>query len=362
MNRRVFLYAAAAGTSVAIPLAASTKLSLPFRPIRSSVYTPRELFSGYDPRDSGSFPRSTDFSIYRYYVSNGATVSPGRLTSMMEGLHDSSITAAMRALLRGRNCIVAMGSHEMPRTDPGYRQLAEISRALTRDGYLMASGGGPGAMEATHVGAACAYAEDSTLDSVCSALSAVPQLPANLSDIVSPQGKPNGAVVTETSVWFEAAWRALSLIPNPAPSLALPTWRYGHEPTTPFASHIAKYFQNSVREDAITSIGTHGAIFTEGGAGTIEELFESAANDYFCVFNNSVPTVLLGKSYWTTTYPVLRIVSEEFERERLARHVLVTDDAMEAVRYLRSFRGPAAASTGGACIGDAGFAPRSSRA
>ena len=35
--------------------------------------------------------------------------------------------------------------------------------------------------------------------------------------------------------------------------LGIPTWLYGHEPTTPFARVIAKYFQNSIREKAAST-------------------------------------------------------------------------------------------------------------
>ena len=59
-------------------------------------------------------------------------------------------------------------------------------------------------------------------------------------------------------------------------SLGIPTWLYGHEPSTPFATHIAKYFVNSVREDTILTVAYGGIIFTPGSAGTLQEIFQEA--------------------------------------------------------------------------------------
>ena len=44
-----------------------------------------------------------------------------------------------------------MGGHSILRSDAMYLQVVRLSKMLTEEGYLMLSGGGPGAMEATHV-------------------------------------------------------------------------------------------------------------------------------------------------------------------------------------------------------------------
>ena len=55
-----------------------------------------------------------------------------------------------------------------------------------------------------------------------------------------------------------------------AASLAVPTWFYGHEPTNQFATHVAKYFANSICEDGLLALasaivrvesGEHGCPF-----------------------------------------------------------------------------------------------------
>jgi predicted Rossmann-fold nucleotide-binding protein len=64
-----------------------------------------------------------------------------------------------------------------------------------------------------------------------------------------------------------------------APSLAVATWRYDEEPISQFATHIAKLFQNSVREDGLLSIADCGAAYFEGGFGTLREIFQDLAQN-----------------------------------------------------------------------------------
>ena len=44
-------------------------------------------------------------------------------------------------------------------------------------------------------------------------------------------------------------------------NLSIPTWLYGHEWTSPFSTHIAKLFANSVREDTLLTIAYGGIIY-----------------------------------------------------------------------------------------------------
>ena len=131
--------------------------------------------------------------------------------------------------------VAIMGGHDLFRSDPNYQDVATLARSLTRAGFTLASGGGPGAMEATHVGAYFATSED---DSLLNALAIL--------------GKRRG-VVHEKSEYTDRDWlqRAFSVRQEfplsssdvkKAQSLAIPTWFYGHEPPTPFATSIAKYF------------------------------------------------------------------------------------------------------------------------
>ncbi|MCB0962626.1 MAG: hypothetical protein KDA98_04875, partial [Acidimicrobiales bacterium] len=111
--------------------------------------------------------------------------------------------------------------------------------------------------------------------------------------------------------WLAAAWTVIDRILGPTPasadarSVGVPTWFYGHEPPTPFAPVIAKYFENSLREDGLVTIAGRGIVFAEGSAGTIQEVFQDAAqNHYGTVDGVASPMVLLGSAHWTDRYPV----------------------------------------------------------
>ena len=47
-------------------------------------------------------------------------------------------------------------------------------------------------------------------------------------------------------------------------SLAIPSWVIAGEPISQFASHIAKYFSNSIREDGMLAVATAGIVFAPG--------------------------------------------------------------------------------------------------
>ena len=67
--------------------------------------------------------------------------------------------------------------------------------------------------------------------------------------------------------------------PAGAPSLAVATWRFDGEPISQFATHIAKLFQNSVREDGLLSIADGGVAYFQGGFGTLREIFQDLAQN-----------------------------------------------------------------------------------
>ncbi len=66
-----------------------------------------------------------------------------------------------------------------------------------------------------------------------------------------------------------------------------------------FASHIAKYFANSIREDGLLRLADHGIVFARGGAGTIQEVFQDAALNAYALPAERVPMVFLGREFFT---------------------------------------------------------------
>ena len=121
-------------------------------------------------------------------------------------------------------------------------------------------------------------------------------------------------------------------------SLGIPTWFYGHEPATPFASYIAKYFDNSVREDGLLAIAKGGVIYTPGSAGTMQEIFQDAAQNHYETFGFSSPMVFFGEDYWTRQMPVYELLSRLQEQGKYRNLLLsITDDIESVVDHILSF-------------------------
>ncbi len=316
---------------------------------RSTLYTVAELFDGFDPADPDGYAKSYDQWVHQQYLQQGA--SPRAFnTSLARRLHDHSITEALEdALLdetaapaedeaaafesgaKPRRSVVAiMGGHSMERSEPMYASVARISRELTRRGFLMISGGGPGAMEATHLGAFVAARPDDDLERALALL----------------RPRPSGAVSGKEYAdgdWLHRAWAVREQLPIPAgteeqcKSIGVPTWLYGHEPPTVFATHIAKYFANSVREDGLLALASHGVVFAPGSAGTTQEIFQDAAQNHYGTQGLYSPMILFGSDFWTTTRPVWPLLTHVAEGHRYGELLALTDSETEVVDRITAY-------------------------
>ncbi len=263
---------------------------------RRALYTPGELFADFDLADPQAHATTLDHKIYLQYVEQGAHRPDSIEVSLARRLHDHSITDALEEVLAQRKVVAIMGGHGMERRDPMYAAVARIARTLTRRGYFMLSGGGPGAMEATHLGAYLANFDDDTR--LADALA-----------MLSP--RPEGATLGKEYAdpdWLHRAIRVRTELPLPEDhrfdSLGIPTWHYGHEPPAAFATMIAKYFANSVREEGLLAVANHGVVFSPGSAGTTQEIFQDAAQNHYASHGSPAPMVFLGTEHWTSTRPV----------------------------------------------------------
>ena len=285
---------------------------LPFRPYRPSLYTWRELLDGYSESDD----RSLDLRIYRHAQSVKQT--PVLLHELAQRIHDHAIDDALDEFLDGRRVVGIMGGHGAPRTNDAFRDVAWIARALTRDGYTIASGGGPGIMEAANLGAWLASSPDPALDEALAILAEAPRY--------------------TDSGYVARARQVIEAIPQGADSLAVPTWFYGHEPTNLFASHIAKYFSNSLREDGLLAIAIHGVIYARGSAGTLQEVFMDLCQNHYTTFEYISPMVFLDPPYYRDRiglWPML----EKFMDEKDAGYrdyLAITGNPAEAVDFIQS--------------------------
>ena len=202
---------------------------------------------------------------------------------------------------------------------------------LSRAGFLMVSGGGPGAIEATHLGAWMAHFGDADLDRALAVLSMRPPGAEPGTEYLDPDWLQRAFLVRsqwslddrQTGVEYH--------------SIGVPTWMYGHEPPAAFATKIAKYFANSVREDGLLAIARHGVVFAAGSAGTIQEIFQDAAQNHYASFGGRSPMILLGRNYWTVkrpVWPLLEAVSQGHDHHEL---LYLTDDENAVIRRVQGF-------------------------
>jgi predicted Rossmann-fold nucleotide-binding protein len=205
-------------------------------------------------------------------------------------LHDGSVDDALGEYTGNRRIVGVMGGHALTREDPAYAGAARLGHGLAASGLTVATGGGPGAMEAANLGARLAEGDESELDR---ALDAVRRVPAFRPDITA---------------WARAALDACGDLGDSGRSLGIPTWHYGHEPPNAFSSVVAKYFRNAIREDVLLEVSRGGMVFLPGAAGTVQEIFQAACTNYYAAEGEVVPMVFVGTDYWTKTLPAWPLV------------------------------------------------------
>ena len=293
----------------------------PFPLHRARLYTPDELFDGFVRGDPEGWHATFDARVHRHWLAAGGQHPVDIAESLAQRLHDHSISDALDEVLAGRRPVAIMGGHDIERAQPEYAAVARIARTLTRAGFLMVSGGGPGAMEATHLGAWMAHFDDADLDAAIALLAPRPA-----------GGRPGREYVDPD--WLHRAFAVRDRWPLPsghADSVGIPTWAYGHEPPAPFATLIAKYFANSIREDGLLAIATHGVVFTPGNAGTIQEIFQDATQNHYEVFGPPSPMVLFGVEHWTERYPLWPVLQALAADRSYASLITLTDDEDDVV-------------------------------
>ena len=296
------------------------RMGMTFRAFSGKLYTASTLYEGYDPHNESSFATCFDSRVYEDYINKGKQCDDIKET-LARAIHDHSMSDAMSDLLiqYPENKVVAvMGGHALKRTDPAYRKVAYISKMLTEKGYLMVSGGGPGAMEATHFGAWMAGRKKEDMDDALSILYKAPSF--------------------RDDSWMRSAFKVRRHYPQSTyRSLGIPTWFYGHEPATPFATDIAKFFDNSIREDGIIKIAKGGIIYSPGSAGTMQEIFQDAAKNHYMTFGYSAPMIFLGVDYYSKEMPVYPLLCDLVERGRYKNlHLSITDCADEVISTIES--------------------------
>lgn len=291
--------------------------NLPFLPYRNRLYDAAELMDGFVHGAADGFAQTVDNVIYEHYMEHGGPHTEDLCETIARRLHDHAVTDGLQEFLKDRMPVAVMGGHAMLRTDRAYRDVAYMAMRLTEAGYLLVSGGGPGAMEATNLGGWLAGRNLADLDAALNILADVPSY-------------------KERQGWLETAFAVREQFPceQGFVNLGIPTWLYGHEPPNIFATHIAKYFANSVREDGLLAIALGGVIFSPGSAGTIQEIFQDAAQNHYKTMSIVSPMIFFDETYWTETKPVYPLLHGLAQGYEYANLLTITDDPDEVIQFI----------------------------
>jgi predicted Rossmann-fold nucleotide-binding protein len=252
------------------------------------LYTRDDLMQGWQRGDDHSM--TLDGRIYEYVEAHG-----GRAPEVEEGLaqrtHDHFMDVALANFLvqTDRPVVGIMGGSSTLAAAPNYRRIVQIAAGLTNRGYLVVGGGGLGIMEAANLGAYLAARSDTDRDAAVDALSRV-----------LPHENRAG--------YMRAADEVRERFSPGSDSLAIPTWMVRGEPISQFASHIAKYFSNSIREAGMLAVASAGIVFAPGGAGTMQEIFQDAAQNAYRSSGRGSMAFLDAQHYCVETglYPTLQ--------------------------------------------------------
>jgi predicted Rossmann-fold nucleotide-binding protein len=252
------------------------------------LYTRDDLMQGWHPGADHS--ATLDGRIYAYVKAHGRR-APDVEEGLAQRTHDHFIDVALAGFLMrtGRPVVGVMGGSSTLAADRNYRRVVHLTAALTQRGYLVVCGGGLGIMEAANLGAYLADRSDTERDEAVDALAAA-----------TPW-------ITDPAGYMGVADDLRARFAPGGDSLAIPAWVTAGEPISQFASHIAKYFSNSIREDGMLAVATAGIVFAPGGAGTMQEIFQDAAQNAYRTFGRSPMAFLDSQHYCVETglYPAL---------------------------------------------------------
>jgi predicted Rossmann-fold nucleotide-binding protein len=313
------------------------------------IYSVGDLYKGM-LEDGSGWERTPDHDGFVFF--NEKKSVPRNLppaAAIAARLHDTAQEYAVRVFLKDRNVVGMMGGHDFQRqiSDDDakagkpdvYWECVRIAKALTEQGFFILTGGGPGLMEAGNLGALLAGEDDKVLAKVR----------ATLTNHSFDSMEWRGTGMAARKLILKSSWDTQP--PASKFSLGIPTWFYGHEPPNLFASHHSKMFYNSLREDGLVKFANKGIIFFEGNGGTVQEIFQDAAQNYYVVEGQS-PTPMVfynAGGYWERSCsdqswptdapmdrrkPLMPLVRQLAAEKKFVYEVFVTRGPEAAIKFL----------------------------
>ena len=124
------------------------------------------------------------------------------------------------------------------------------------------------------------------------------------------------------------------------PSVGVPTWHYGHEPSNVFARRIAKFFDLPTRESSLVQVAEKGMVFFPGSAGTFSEIFTAVSDNHYKILRNEVSPLVFYDSdgFWSHAEPSVIPLLRNLARGREYAHFIFASDApSEVVATLEAY-------------------------
>ena len=285
------------------------------------LYLPSDLYAGLED----GYSSTPDARAYAWFVD--AQLRTDAYCTLVRAIHDDSVTDELDEFVQGRSVVGIMGGHALQRNSAAYAGAAQLGHALAEEGHLVATGGGPGAMEAANLGALCRSA--AALEDAIGHIAGVPGFRPDVTSWAAT------ALAARDVVVGDQPQAPTETMGPSARSLGIPTWFYGHEPPNVFCDVIAKYFSNAIREEGLLARSNGGIVVLDGAAGTVQEVFQAVTPLFYASDDAPLPPlVLVGREHWTERVPVWATVQALAAGRPMAEAIHLVDSIDEVLPLL----------------------------